>query len=114
MVDMGEDHRDFHYTVTAVEAPIPRVGGRPMPQGADVYFKVEVFTQTGSEGYDLMGLTEQQVINDVLDRYENHLSFLRYSSEHDYDSVLTPAVLPSEEPPRAVPTVADDIERIED
>lgn len=75
---------------------------------------MEVFAQTGSEGYDLMGLTGPQVINDVLDRYENHLSFLRYTSDHDFRSVLTPTVLPSEEPEPTLPTVADDIERIED
>ncbi|WP_345038941.1 choline BCCT transporter BetT [Georgenia daeguensis] len=103
-----DDHRDFHYQVAAVEAPVPRIGGRPMSKGDDIYYKVEVFTQTGTEGYDLMGLTQQQVINDVLDRYEAHLSFLRYSSEHDYASVLTPAV------PAAVPAVADDVVRVAD
>ncbi|WP_248257554.1 choline BCCT transporter BetT [Georgenia sp. EYE_87] len=102
------DHRDFHYQVAAVEAPVPRIGGRPMSKGDDLYYKVEVFTQTGTEGYDLMGLTQQQVINDVLDRYEAHLSFLRYSTEHDYASVLTPAA------PAAVPTVADDVVRVAD
>ena len=30
--------------------------------------RLEVFTQTGSGGYDLMGLTKQQVIDDELDR----------------------------------------------
>ncbi|TRW46997.1 choline BCCT transporter BetT [Georgenia yuyongxinii] len=109
IVNMDE-HRDFHYQVAAVEAPVPRIGGRPMSKGDDLYYKVEVFTQTGTEGYDLMGLTQQQVISDVLDRYEAHLSFLRYSSEHDYASVLTPAAGPTP----AVPAVADDVERIGD
>ncbi|WP_236641174.1 BCCT family transporter [Glutamicibacter sp. HZAU] len=84
------DHRDFHYQVAAVEAPVPMFGARSMSREIDVYFRLEVFTQTGSEGYDLMGLERDQVINDVLDRYETHLSFLRYSDEHDYASVLTP------------------------
>jgi len=109
-----EEHRNFHYQVAAVEAPVPRIGGRPMPKGDDLYYKAEVFTQTGTEGYDLMGLTQQQVINDVLDRYEAHLSFLQYSSEHDYASVLTPAVAATTAPVPLVPTVADDVERIED
>ncbi|NMR21492.1 choline BCCT transporter BetT [Cellulomonas fimi] len=106
-----EGHRDFHYEAAAVEAPVPRIGGRPMSPGHDVYYKVEVFTQTGTEGYDLVGLTQQQVINDVLDRYEAHLSFLRYSSERDYASVLTPTAT---EPAVPLPTVADDVERVED
>ncbi|PFG39062.1 choline/glycine/proline betaine transport protein [Georgenia soli] len=104
-----EEHRDFHYQTAAVQAPVPSIGGRPMSKGDDIYYKIEVFTQTGTEGYDLMGLTQQQVINDVLDRYEAHLSFLRYSSEHDYASVLTPAA-PAGPP---VPVVADDVERVE-
>jgi choline/glycine/proline betaine transport protein len=62
-----------------------------MSREVDVYFRLEVFTQTGSEGYDLMGLTKQQIIDDVLDRYEGHLSFLRYSTDHDAASLLTPA-----------------------
>lgn len=76
------DHRDFHYQVAAVEAPVPMFGARSMSREIDVYFRLVVFTQTGSEGYDLMGLERDQVINDVLDRYETHLSFLRCSDEH--------------------------------
>ncbi|AXH97053.1 choline BCCT transporter BetT [Ornithinimicrobium avium] len=108
------DHRDFHYQVAAVEAPVPALGARPMSRGDDVFYKVEVFTQTGTEGYDLMGLTRQQVISDVLDRYEAHLAFLRYSHEHDYASVLTPAEPHEPDRAPAVPTVADDVERIEE
>ncbi|GAA1495105.1 choline BCCT transporter BetT [Paeniglutamicibacter kerguelensis] len=84
------DHRNFHYQVAAVEAPVPAFGARTVAREVDVYFRLEVFTQTGTEGYDLMGLDKQQVINDVLDRYEAHLSFLQYSSERDLASVLTP------------------------
>ncbi|MGH3652270.1 choline BCCT transporter BetT [Glutamicibacter sp.] len=84
------NHRSFHYQVSAVEAPVPAFGGRTMSREIDVYYRLEVFSQTGTEGYDLMGLERDQVINDVLDRYEAHLSFLKYSDEHDYASVLTP------------------------
>jgi choline/glycine/proline betaine transport protein len=69
-------------------------GGR-MSRETDVYYRVEVFAQTGSEGYDLMGVTHQQIIDDVLDRYEAHLGFLTYSTQHDYASVLTPPVAPA-------------------
>ena len=84
------DHRNFHYQVAAVETPVPAFGARTVAREVDVYYRLEVFTQTGTEGYDLMGLDKQQVINDVLDRYEAHLSFLQYSSERDLASVLTP------------------------
>ena len=107
------DHRDFHYQVAAVRAPVPMIGARSMSRETDVYYRLEVFTQTGSEGYDLMGLTQQQLINDVLDRYEAHLSFLRYSTEHAYASVLTPpqpAAVDAVPPP--VPARAEDVEPI--
>lgn len=85
--------RAFHYHVAIVEAPVPMFSGR-MSRETDIYYRLEVFTQTGSGGYDLMGLTRQQVIADVLERYEAHLAFLTYSSQTDTASVLTPPVQP--------------------
>jgi choline/glycine/proline betaine transport protein len=64
-----------------------------------------VFTQTGSGGYDLMGLTKQQIIDDVLERYETHLAFLTFSTATDTASVLTPK---DQQP--AVPKDAGDIQ----
>lgn len=113
VVNMNE-HRDFQYQVAGVEAPVPTFGGRSMSRQIDVYYRLEVFTQTGSEGYDLMGLTKQQVINDVLDRYEAHLGFLSYSAERDYASSLTPPTIPAVEETPSIPITADDVERIDD
>ncbi|GGL89434.1 choline BCCT transporter BetT [Glutamicibacter protophormiae] len=90
-----EGHRSFQYRTAAVQAPVPAFGGRAMSRQIDVYYRLEVFTHTGSEGYDLMGLSRQQIINDVLDRFESHLGFLQYSSEKDYASVLTPPPPPT-------------------
>jgi choline/glycine/proline betaine transport protein len=100
--------RAFHYQVAIVEAPVPMFGGR-MSRETDVYFRLEVFTQTGSGGYDLMGLTKQQVIDDVLDRYEAHLAFLTYSTETDTASVLTPRVPPATGQLPVLPKDADDV-----
>jgi choline/glycine/proline betaine transport protein len=86
-----DEYRSFQYQVAAVEAAVPMFGGRVNPE-EDVYYRLEVFTQTGSEGYDLMGLSRQQVIDDVLDRYEAHLAFLAYTAEHSAASMLTPPV----------------------
>lgn len=104
--------RDFHYQVAVVEAPVPMFGGR-MSREIDVYYRLEAFTQTGSGGYDLMGLTRQQVIDDVLERYESHLAFLTVSSETDTASVLTPPMPPSAQP-SAIPRDADDIQDLDD
>ena len=103
--------RDFHYQVAIVEAPVPMFSGR-MSRETDVYYRLEVFTQTGSGGYDLMGLTHHQVIDDVLERYEAHLAFLTFSSETDTASVLTPSTLPKDEAP-VVPEEAGDIQDLD-
>src|SRR5690554_6042849 len=103
--------RAFHYQVAIVEAPVPMFSGR-MTRETDVYYRLEVFTQTGSGGYDLMGLTRQQIIDDVLERYEAHLAFLTVSTETDTASVLTPAVTPKDEPPM-VPKDAGDLQNLQ-
>lgn len=93
-------YRAFHYHVAIVEAPVPMFSGR-MSRETDVYYRLEVFTQTGSGGYDLMGLTRQQVIDDVIERYEAHLAFLTFSSQTASPSVLTPPIESHEPQPAA-------------
>ncbi|ART79411.1 choline BCCT transporter BetT [Oceanisphaera avium] len=90
-----DELRAFHYQVSIVETPVPTFSGK-MSIDTDVYYRLEVFTQTGSGGYDLMGLTKQQVIDDVLERYEAHLAFLALSAQTDTPSVLTPPVASSD------------------
>lgn len=93
-----EGQRDFLYQIVAIPTPVPTFGARPAPR-SEKYFRLEVFTHTGSEGYDLYGVSQQQVIDDVLDRFEAHLGFLSYSAEVLSETVLTPPVT-------AVPSVA--------
>ncbi|MFW5451921.1 BCCT family transporter [Thioalkalivibrio sulfidiphilus] len=40
------------------------------------YFRAEVHLREGGQDYDVMGWTEQDVIDDVLDQYERHMHFL--------------------------------------
>jgi choline/glycine/proline betaine transport protein len=108
-----DSFRPFHYQVALVEAPVPMFTGR-MSRETDVYYRLEVYTQTGSGGYDLMGLTKQQIIDDVLDRYEAHLAFLAYSTESDVASVLTPPMPHPTSPLPIVPTDADDVQNLEE
>lgn len=91
---------------------MPQLGARSVDRGDDAFYRVDVFTQTGTEGYDLIGLPRQQVISDVLDRFEAHLSSLRYSSQNDLASARTPA-MPAVPGEPDTPEVADDVERIE-
>jgi len=92
-----EHHRGFQYLVAPVATPVPSFGGR-RAQPEETYYRMEVFDQTGTQGYDLMGLTAQQVVDDIIDRYESHLSFLTASTDTDTKSRLTPPAPPVAEP----------------
>ncbi|MEO6031128.1 MAG: hypothetical protein ABIP61_04345 [Burkholderiaceae bacterium] len=78
-----------------------------MSRETDVYYRLEVFTQSGSGGYDLMGLTRQQVIDDVLERYEAHLAAITFATKPGTASDL-PSPRPSADPQSAVPGGAAD------
>jgi choline/glycine/proline betaine transport protein len=72
---VGTD-RTFVYRVQHLETPVPAYGGW-VPRGEDVYSRLEVHLRDGGQGYDVMGYTNAQLIDDVLDQYERHLEFLR-------------------------------------
>ncbi len=40
------------------------------------YYRAEVHLAEGSQDYDLMGYSKEQIINDILDQYERHLQYL--------------------------------------
>ncbi|WP_334122182.1 choline BCCT transporter BetT [Glutamicibacter sp.] len=71
--------RPFKYQIYPVQIQVPSFAR--VSAGADDYFRIEVFSQEGSHGYDLMGLTKEQLICDVLDQYEAHLAFLETQTE---------------------------------
>jgi len=66
----------FLYRVRPHAAPVP-VHGRDAALGRAVYARLEVDLREGAQGYDVMGYTHSQVIDDVLDQYERHLESLR-------------------------------------
>lgn len=72
----GEAEARFLYEVRLTEATVPTYGGR-MVQARDTYARLEVFLAEGGQGYDVMGYSQEQVIDDCLDQYERHLEFLR-------------------------------------
>ena len=103
LVDIAGQRR-FQYMVAPVETPVPSFGGRRV-QTEQNYYRLEVFNVTGSGGYDVMGLTQQQIIDDVIDRYEAHVAFLEFTKATGTDSYLTPAM-----PPVAEPSLLEDSE----
>ena len=80
-VDLAPE-RDFVYRVHPVAFPTPGFGGFRTNPDSDRYYRLEVFTATGSLGYDVLGYTAEQLINDALDCYERHLEFIRLNHEH--------------------------------
>ena len=77
--DLGTEH-PFRYQIWPREVPTP-VFGRGTPKGHDVYSRLEVHLREGGQGYDVMGYTHTQLIDDVLDQYERHLQFLHLQAE---------------------------------
>ncbi|PWH06100.1 high-affinity choline transporter BetT [Brachybacterium endophyticum] len=70
---------DFSYQVYPVAHPMPSFAFRVAPEDDD-YYRLEVFTATGSRGYDVFGYSSEHLITDVLDLYESHLEYLRVSA----------------------------------
>lgn len=69
-----EDAPAFVYKVTPLPCPAPAFAvGRVT---GEVYFRTEVHLAEGTQGYDVNGYSREQLMGDVLDQYERHLSYL--------------------------------------
>ncbi|SHK15922.1 choline/glycine/proline betaine transport protein [Pseudonocardia thermophila] len=71
----GDPEHPFRYCIWPQELPLPAYG--PAIVGQETYVRLEVHLDEGGQGYDVMGYTHTQLIDDVLDQYERHLEFLR-------------------------------------
>lgn len=83
--DLGE-RLSFQYRVAPQAARTPSYLLRPQRRD-EVYYRLEVHLSEGGQGYDVMGYTHSQLIDDVLDQYERHLELLRLDEEaaaHSY------------------------------
>ena len=78
-VPMG-DEEEFHYRIWPCNARMPSFASRSAAVG-DTYIRYEVYLTEGSQGYDVMGYSQDQLIGDILDQYERHLEFLRLHRE---------------------------------
>lgn len=71
---------DFQYQVIAVPHPMPQrslVGMSLDDLSEDEkYYRAEVHLREGGQNYDVVGWTQEQVTNDILEQYEKHLHFL--------------------------------------
>ncbi|RUO27965.1 BCCT family transporter [Aliidiomarina sanyensis] len=92
VLTVDKDEIDFTYEI--------RLRGYHRPAFAitkdsddDDYFRAEVFLRQGGQAYDVFGFEEADIIDDVLNQFENYLHFQHHSpgslpwdvSEHDDD-----------------------------
>jgi choline/glycine/proline betaine transport protein len=78
IADLGEEE-PFQYRIEPREARMPVYGDQSLREG-DVYYRLDVHLREGGQGYDVMGYTHSQLIDDVLDRYEQHVEFMRLNA----------------------------------
>jgi len=75
-----DDESPFQYKVEPREARMPVYGDSSMREG-DFYYRLDVHLLDGGQGYDVMGYTYSQLIDDVLDQYEQHVEFVRLNTK---------------------------------
>jgi choline/glycine/proline betaine transport protein len=79
VADLSEE-LPFLYRVEPREARIPVYGDQTL-RDRDVYYRLNVHVREGGQGYEVMGYTHSQLIDDVLDQYEQHVEFMRLNAE---------------------------------
>ena len=74
----GDGEYPFRYQVWPHKVSVPSFGGMvPRGTGED-YYRMEVYLDGGTgQGYDIMGFSKEQIIDDVLDQYQRHVEFLQ-------------------------------------
>lgn len=81
-----DDQVDFIYEIRLLEHALPDYAQEiaAAEDKPEHYYRAEVFLRRGGQSYDIFGLDQQGIINDILDQFEKHLHFLHVS----------PAILP--------------------
>ncbi|MCR4667045.1 MAG: BCCT family transporter [Desulfovibrio sp.] len=70
-VGLGEE-MDFVYGVKLLETEVPDYARRMV----DIAFRAEVFLREGGQDYDVIGWSQDALINDVVEQYGRHMHFL--------------------------------------
>ena len=79
VVDLGGEE-DFAYTLWPRQCAMPSFTIRAQ-QRRSVYYRLEVHLREGGLGYDVMGYSREQLIEDVVDHFESHLQYLHLRRE---------------------------------
>ncbi len=70
------DKDDFIYEVNLVKAERPNFTLNTSSKNVEHYYRAEVFLTDGSQEYDLVGYTKEQVLVDILNQYERHMQYI--------------------------------------
>jgi len=90
--DLG-DEPCFVYRLTAAPSTAPTYAvGR---LSGEVYFRTEVHLAEGSQGYCVNGYSHDQMVGDVLDQYERHMSYLHLLHDGDRQAEVPQTGLPA-------------------
>ena len=77
-LEVSRRRADFSYEVRARLHPMPDASLSAGTSGdkAASFYRAEVHLAEGGQDYDVMGWSQEQVIVDILNQYEDHLHFL--------------------------------------
>ena len=70
-----DEAENFVYEIWPVRYDTPNFSSRGK-RAKRYYYRLESYLFEGSQGNDLVGYSKEQVINDILDKYERHMMYL--------------------------------------
>ncbi|WP_113907942.1 BCCT family transporter [Aliidiomarina celeris] len=93
VLTVDRDEIDFYYEIRLRGYIRPEFALAPRQPKESEYFRAEVFLRQGGQSYDVYGFEAADIINDVLNQFENYLHFRHTSpgslpwdmAEHDED-----------------------------
>ncbi|WP_269913374.1 choline transporter [Acinetobacter sp. HY1485] len=84
-----KSEQNFIYQIWPQRYKTPEFSIRKQHRDKAHYYRLETFLYEGSQNNDLVGYNKEQVINDVLDKYERHLMFLHLNREETEGKTLS-------------------------
>lgn len=81
-LQVNNEQLDFIYEVRLVEHALPEFAYPEISRDDSdnlYYYRAEVFLRKGGQSYDVYGMNQQDLIDDILDQLEKHLHFLHIS-----------------------------------
>ena len=89
------DQDEFKYQPYPVAYNVPNYAAN-LAAVEEVFFKIEIFNLTGSQGRDIMGYTKEQVISDILDAYDAHMMYMSMIGDKGSPSSIVKVEIPEE------------------